>query len=202
MGFSRQEYWSGLPLPPPEDFPKPRIEPGLLALQAEALPSEPPRKPQYLGRKNQLIILYNWTDTCYFVILCTSYISNMLLRQILIDLKAIQFSSVAQSCLTLCDPIDCSTPGLPVHHQLPEFTQTHARGVSDAVQPSHPLFSLLLPPSIFLSIRVFSNESVLCIRWPKYWSFSFSYLKNIHKWNGEKLLTAKTGHLEELLMKN
>ena len=105
----------------------------------------------------------------------------MLLRQILIDLKAIQFSSVAQSCLTLCDPIDCSTPGLPVHHQLPEFTQTHARGVSDAVQPSHPLFSLLLPPSIFLSIRVFSNESVLCIRWPKYWSFSFSYLKNIHK---------------------
>ena len=51
------------------------------------------------------------------------------------------FSSVAQSCLTLCDPINCSTPGLPVHHQLLEFTQTHVRGVSDAIQPSHPLSS-------------------------------------------------------------
>ena len=203
MGFSRQEYWSGLPFPPPEDFPNPRIEPGLLTLQADALPSEPPRKPQYLGRKNQLIILYNWTDTCYFVILCISYISNMLLRQrFLLIWRLVQFSSVAQSCLNLCDPMDWSMPGLPVHYQLPEFTQTHAHGISDAVQPSHSLFSLLLPPSVFPSIRVFSNESVLRIRWPKYWSFSFSYLKNIHKWNGEKLLTAKTGHLEELLMKN
>ena len=67
-----------------------------------------------------------------------------------------------------------STPGLPVHHQLPEFTQTHVHGVSDAIQPSHPLLSLFLPPSIFPSIRIFSNESALCIRWPKYWSFSFS----------------------------
>ena len=58
-------------------------------------------------------------------------------------------------------------PGLPVHHQLPEFTQTHVHRVSDAIQPSHPLSSLLLPPSIFPSIRVFSNESVLCIRGPK-----------------------------------
>ena len=84
----------------------------------------------------------------------------------------VQFSSVTQSCPTLCDPMDCSTPGLPVHHQLPEPTQTHVHRVSDAIQPSHPLF--LLPPSIFPSIRVFSSESVLCIRWPKYWSFSFS----------------------------
>ena len=52
-----------------------------------------------------------------------------------------QFSSVTQSCLTLCDPINCSTPGLPVHHQLPEFTQTHVHRVSDAMQPSHPLSS-------------------------------------------------------------
>ena len=65
----------------------------------------------------------------------------------------------------------CNTPGLPVHHQLPEFTQTHVHGVSDAIQPSHPL--LLLPP-IPPSIRVFSNESNLRIRWPKYWRFSFS----------------------------
>ena len=56
-------------------------------------------------------------------------------------LKALQFSSVAQSCLTLCDPMNRSTPGLPVHHQLPEFTQTHVHRVSDAIQPSHPLSS-------------------------------------------------------------
>ena len=67
-----------------------------------------------------------------------------------------------------------STPGLPVHHQLPESTQTHVHRVGDAIQPSHPLSSLLLLPSIFPSIRVFSNESALHIRWPKYWSFSFS----------------------------
>ena len=84
------------------------------------------------------------------------------------------FSSVTQSCLTLCDPMDCSMPGFPVHHQLPDPTQTHVHQVGDAIQPSHPLSPLLLPPSIFPSIRVFSNESVLRIRWPKYWSFSFS----------------------------
>ena len=66
--------------------------------------------------------------------------------------------------------MDCSTAGLPVHHQLPEFTQTHVHWVCDTIQPSHPL----LPASIFPSIRVFSNHSVLSIRWPKYWSFSFS----------------------------
>ena len=85
-----------------------------------------------------------------------------------------QFSSVAQSCLTLCDPMNCSTPGLPVHHQLPEFTQTHVLRVSDAIQPSHPPSPLLLLPPIPPSIRVFSNESTLRMRWSKYWSFSFS----------------------------
>ena len=84
------------------------------------------------------------------------------------------FSSVAQSYLTLCDLMDCSTPGLPVHHQLPEPTQIHVHYIGDAMQPSHPLSSPSPPPSIFPSIRVFSNESVLHIRWPKYWSFSFS----------------------------
>ena len=87
---------------------------------------------------------------------------------------SVQFSSVAQSCLTLCDPMDCSMPGLPVHHQLPEFTQTHVHWVGDAIQLSDPLSPLLLLPSIFPSIRVFSNESVLCIRWLNFWSFSFS----------------------------
>ena len=84
-----------------------------------------------------------------------------------------QFSWVAQSCPTLCDPMDCSTPGFPVHHQLLELAQTHAHSVGDAIQPSHPLSSPS-PPWYIPSIRVFSNESVLCIRWPKYWSFSFS----------------------------
>ena len=83
-------------------------------------------------------------------------------------------SSVAQSCPTLCDPVNRSTPGLPVHHQLQEFFQTHVHRVGDAIQPSYPLPSPLLPPSIFPSIRVFSTESALHIRWPKYWSFSFS----------------------------
>ena len=83
------------------------------------------------------------------------------------------FSSVARLCPTLCDPMDCSTPGLPVHHQLLELTQTHVHWVGDAIQPSHPLLSPS-PPAFSLSQhRVFSNESVLLIRWPKYWSFSF-----------------------------
>ena len=69
--------------------------------------------------------------------------------------------------------MNCSTPGLPVHHQLSEFTQTHVHRVGDAIQTSHPLLSPFLLPSIFPSIRVFSNESALRIRWLKYWSFSF-----------------------------
>ena len=90
------------------------------------------------------------------------------------EISSVQFSSVAQSCPTLCDPMNCSTPGLPVHHHLPEFTQTHIHRVGDAIQPSHPLSSPSPPAPIPLSIRVFSNESTLRMRWPKYWSFSFS----------------------------
>ena len=81
-------------------------------------------------------------------------------------------NSVAQSCLTVCDPMDCSTPGLPVYHQLPELAPNHVHQVGDAIHPSQP-HPLPLLPSIFHSIRVFPKESVLCIRWPKYWSFSF-----------------------------
>ena len=87
----------------------------------------------------------------------------------------LQFSSVAQSCPTLCDPMNHSTPGLPVHHQLPESTQTHVHRVGDAIQPSHPLSSPSLPapnPSQHHS----SNESTLRMRWPKCWSFSFSVI--------------------------
>ena len=69
-----------------------------------------------------------------------------------------------------------SMPGLPVHHWLLEFTQTHVPWVGDAIQPSHPLSSPSPPASIFPSIRVFSNESVLCIRWPEYLSFTFNII--------------------------
>ena len=85
-----------------------------------------------------------------------------------------QIRSVAQSCPTLCNPMNCSMPGLPVQHQLPEFTETHVHRVSVAIQPSHPLASTSPPAPIPPSIRVFSNESILHMRWPKYWSFSFS----------------------------
>ena len=87
---------------------------------------------------------------------------------------SVQFRLVIQSCPTLFDPMDSSTPGLPVHHKLPELAHTHVHRVDDAIQPSHPLSSPLLLPSIFPSIRVFSNESVFPIRWPNSWSFSFS----------------------------
>ena len=86
-----------------------------------------------------------------------------------------QFSSVTQSCLTLCGPMNCSTPGLPVHHQLqspPKLKSIESLMPSKHLILCHPL--LLFLPSIFPIIRVFPNESALHIRWPKYWSFSFS----------------------------
>ena len=85
----------------------------------------------------------------------------------------VQLISVTQSCPTLCNPMNHSTPGLPIHHQLPESIQTHVHWISDTIQQSHLLSSPLLA-SMFPRIRVFSNESALRIRWPKYWSFSFS----------------------------
>ena len=85
-----------------------------------------------------------------------------------------QFSSIAQSCPTLCEPRDCSVPGFPVHHQCPEFTQI--KSIKLVMPSSHLILCcpLLLLLSIFPSIRVFPNESALHIRWPKYWSFSFN----------------------------
>ena len=89
---------------------------------------------------------------------------------------SVQFRSVAQSCPTLCDPMNRSTPDLPVHQQLLVFTQTRVHRVNDAIQSSHPLLSLLLLPTIPPSIKDISSESTLCMRWPKYWSFSFSII--------------------------
>ena len=87
-------------------------------------------------------------------------------------LSSVQFISITQSCLTLCDPMNCSTPDLPVHHKLPDFAQTH-----ELMMPSSHLIlcrPLLLLPPIPPSIRVFFNESTLRMRWPKYWSFIFN----------------------------
>ena len=118
----------------------------------------------------------------------------------------VQFSSVAQLCPTLYDPMNHRTPGLPVHHQLPEFTQTHVHGVGDAIHHlilCHPL--LLLPP-IFPSIRVFSNESTLRMRRPKYWNFSFSIIPSkehpglISFWMDWLHLLTVQGTLKSLLL--
>ena len=82
--------------------------------------------------------------------------------------------SVAKSCLTLCDPMNRSISGLPVHHQLPEFTQTHVHWVDDAIQPSHPLLSPSTSAFNRSQHQGLFQWVVLHIRWPKYWNFSFS----------------------------
>ena len=143
MGFSRQGYWSGVPLP----FPTVSLATANV-LQLVCKMNIPGLRKHFFGG----------TGVVYCVL----------------RLAMFQFSWVVQSCATLCNSMNHSTPGLPVHHQLPESTQTHVHWVGDAIQPSHPLSCPLLPPSIFPSIRVFSNESAPCIRWPKYWSFSFN----------------------------
>ena len=108
---------------------------------------------------------------CQFLLLCLSVF--VLCIEVLLYWVH-QFSSVTQLHPINCEPMNHSMPGLPVHHQLPESTQTHVHWVSDAIQPSHPLSSPS-PPALNLSQHwVFSNESALHIRWPKYWSFSFS----------------------------
>ena len=91
-----------------------------------------------------------------------------------LQFSSVQFSSLVQSCPTLCDPMNRSMPGLPVHHQLPEFTQTHVHRVSDAIQPSHLRSSPSPPapsPSQHQGLFKWVSSS---IRWPKYWSFSFN----------------------------
>ena len=112
----------------------------------------------------------------------------------------IRISSVTQSCPTLCNLMDYSKPGFPVHHQLPELTQTHVLRGGDAIQLSHSLTSPS-PPAFNLchaaSIRVFSNESVLQIRWPKYWSFSFS-ISLFSEYSG--LISFRMGWLDLLIV--
>ena len=99
-----------------------------------------------------------------------SHVLSLLIALFRCIFAVVQSSVVSDSL----QHIDCSSPGLPAHHQLPEFTQTHVHQVSDAIQPSHPLSSPSPPAFILPSTRVFSNESALWIRWPKYCSFSIS----------------------------
>ena len=127
MGFYRQEYWSGLPCPPPGDLPDSGTGPVSL--------------------------------------------TSPVLAGVFFTIKAICCCSVSQSCLTLCNPMDCSTPGFPVLHHLPELEQNHVHWVGDGIQPSYPLSSPS-PPAYTLS----QNQGLF--QWfsslPKYWSFSFS----------------------------
>ena len=114
MGFPRQEYWSGLPFLSPGDLLEPGIAPPTSpTLAGRFFTAEPPGQP----------VIYKYLYIIVFIF------------------DSVQFSWVSQSRPTLCNPMDCSTPGLPVHHQLLELTHTHVHWVSDAIQPSHPLSS-------------------------------------------------------------
>ena len=148
MEFSRQEFWSGLPFPFPQDLLNPGIEPGSPALQADSLPSEPPN----------FLHVFSWLDSSF-----------------LLMLNVVVVQSLSQS---LCNPMDHNTPGFPFLHYFLEFAQTHVYKTNSCLLiPSSRLIlycSLLFLLSIFPSIKVFSNKLALCIRWPKYWSFSFS----------------------------
>ena len=130
--------------------------------------------PFYQVRRTgfELELFYSWS--CALNLLSTVLPNASDCSEIFKGNFEYQFSSVAQSCPTLCEPMDCSTPGLPVHHPLPEL---HKLMSIESVMPSKHLIlchPLLLLPSIFPSIRVFSPESALHTRWPKYWSFSFN----------------------------
>ena len=114
-----------------------------------------------------------WLMNIYWTYRLTCGVSTQSLLWLGFDWKKIQIRSVVQSCPTLCNPMNRSMPGLPVHHQLPDSLRLTS--IESVMSSNHLiLYHPLLPPSNFPSIRVFSNESVFRIRWPKYWSFSFN----------------------------
>ena len=112
--------------------------------------------------------IFMWWRECYYLI-SSFYIT-------------IIKCAVTNSCLILCNPMDCSTPGFPVLHYLTEFTQIHIHWVDDAIQHLILCRSLVRLHSIFPSIRVFSSKSALPISWPKYWNFSIHLPMNIQGW--------------------
>ena len=156
--ISRQEYWNKLPFSSPEDILDSGIESGSPALQADSLLSEPPGKPYKVEVKKRMKRKEKrWKEggrkkeggkggrvgeknKCR---VGKHFPSSFLV-------SSVQFSSVSELCLTLCNPMDCSTPGFPIHHQLLEFAQAHVHRVSDAIQPSHPLSSPF-PPAFNIS---------------------------------------------------
>ena len=120
--------------------------------------------PEYAVRRSWKVLrLHRWTDIGTRFHILAFYLEGRRSQWKVLSKFNDQLSSVAQSCLTLCDPMDCSTPGLPGHHQLPEFTQTHVHWVGDAIQHLILCCPLLLLSPIPPSIRVFSNESTLLI---------------------------------------
>ena len=141
-GFSKREHWSGLPFPSPEDLPNPGIETGSPALQADSSPTD-------LWRKS-FLSLNLLLNTLIFLISLSIRIRG--------NINSCCCCSVAQSCRTPCNPMDCNTPGFPVLHYLLEFAQTHVHWVSDAIQPPH-----LLSPSSPLA-------------------FSFSHHQGLFQW--------------------
>ena len=167
MRFPRQEYWNGLPSLSIGDLPDPGIEPASPALAGGFFTTEPPGKPWRGGISAKWLTGFtssygrqlhgNWVNKLH-----ESTYFQQVHRQAFFILVWYQIRSVAQSCPTLCDPMNRSTPGLPVHHQLPEFTETHVHRVSDAIQPSHPLSSPSPPapnPSQHQSLFQWVNSS-------------------------------------------
>ena len=228
MGFSRQEYWSGLPCSPAGGIPNPEIKPRLLHLlpwQVGSLPLVPPGKALcyrqtsfyctslcctsqaslffFLTKWSFVATLQHWASllvpfsiiysfSVLYHIFSNSYnISNLFItimfimvisdlwcyyyNSLKIQMMATSFcSSVAKSCPRLCDPVDCSTPGLPVPHYLLEFAQVHVHWINDAIQPPRRL-----PPSSPFAFNLSQHQDLFqwvisSHWWPKYWSFSFS----------------------------
>ena len=133
MGFSRQEYWSGLSLPSPTSGQIQVWSPHSATTKTEVqIPSGV--MDIAIAKTSNSLDDVNYAKPYHSIF-------SHLLTKLTPAFVFSQFSSVTQSCPTLCDPMNCSTPGLPVHHQLPELTQTHVHRVSDAIQPSHPLLS-------------------------------------------------------------
>ena len=120
--------------------PNPGIEHRFPALKADSLPAELPGKTKNTGTGSLSLLRGTSQPSNKTGVFCIAggFFTSWATRKLLLEVS-VQFSSVAQSCLTLCNPINRSTPGLPVHHHLPEFTQTHVHRVSDAIQPSYPL---------------------------------------------------------------
>ena len=136
---------------------------------------------EWLGKLFHSLILY---FQVHFLELITCYSSKIYRDNVDFAQSSCCGCSVTKSCLTLCDPMNCSMPGLPVLHYLHEFAQTHVHWVGDVIQPSHPLSPLLLFPSVFPSISVFSKELTLSSRWLKsgVLALALVLLKDIHGW--------------------